>query len=343
MRRSGVSYHAAILFVLLLLTGCSPVRIIGIELLNPPPVMVDDTLQSLTLLNQSMDERFLNWKNDSLEKLLISRKMELDTVLLDSLASDTMLQVAAEKMFESGRFEVVIPFERDINSREWDTEMPWERVSSICTEFNTDGIAVLESFSQSLNTEFYSTYEYISPNITKPAYYGAVDLAYRTSWRIYNPQKEHTREILVSDTIYWDSYAYAIEEMYLQLPTIKEILVTGGIVAAESMTERICPQWVGAQRKLLNTGNKEIDKAMTLAMNGSWQEAHDLWENYTNVKGKERRSRIEFNLAVASEMLGELEKAIEWGIMSFHSNYKKRTEDYLRELGKRRAILNRVR
>ena len=47
---------------------------------------------------------------------------------------------------------------------------------------------------------------------------------------------------------------------------------------------------------------------------------------------KKIKSRAEYNLAVASELEGNVDQAIEWGLKSFYTQYDYRTEVYLKKL-----------
>jgi hypothetical protein len=65
------------------------------------------------------------------------------------------------------------------------------------------------------------------------------------------------------------------------------------------------------------------------------------WSKYTTVKSKVTRSKIEFNLALASEMTGNIDLAVEWALKSFKTRYTKAVEVYLKTLdNKRKALLN---
>jgi hypothetical protein len=330
-----------------LLSGCSAVRTVNIQLLQPPPAFVSDSIQSLTIFNRSMTPDFKNWDRDSLEQLLADRHLKLDTTLRDSIAADTVIQVAAHQLFNSGRFDVVIPKEQNLTNFLPSTLSPepldWNFVNTMCRNFNTDALLVLESFSEEVKTDFDSGYGQDYAGNLVETYYGALDLVYHSHWRLYDP-KEHNkmRTFTVSDTIYWDASGYTAQEMYDKLPSIKEALVEGGVVTGQDLARKIAPQWKDARRHLFVTGNKNIDKAVPLAKKGRWEAAQKIWEEYVNTGSKSRRSKVEFNLALANEMNGQIEKAIDWGVKSYKTYYRRQTDEYLRELGKRRKLLNKI-
>ena len=330
-----------------LLGGCSAVRTVNIQLLQPPPSYVPDSIQSLTVFNRSMTPDFKNWDRDSLEQLLSDRHLELDTTLRDSIAADTVIQVAAHQLFNSGRFDVVIPKEKNLTNFLPSTISPepldWEFVSTMCQNFNTDALLVLESFSEEVNTDFDSGYEQDFSGNMVETYYGALDLTYHSRWRLYDPKhRERIRTFDVTDTIFWDSYGYTAEEMYYKLPSIKEALIEGGVVTGQDLARKIAPQWKDARRHMFATGQKDIDKAIPLAEKGDWKAAQKIWEKYVDVGSKSRRSKVEFNLALANEMNGDIEEAIAWGVKSYKTYYRHQTDEYLRTLDKRRKLLNQI-
>ena len=97
------------LFIALIPYSCTSLRNISIEVAVLPQYPISEDIQSLVLLNRSMNGQFSNIRSDSLEKLLINKNMVLNTVFQDSIAADTVIQIAAKALCESGRFDVVVP------------------------------------------------------------------------------------------------------------------------------------------------------------------------------------------------------------------------------------------
>jgi hypothetical protein len=55
-------------------------------------------------------------------------------------------------------------------------------------------------------------------------------------------------------------------------------------------------------------------------------------------KSKSLKSKIEFNLALAYEMQGDLNEAIRWGGRSYNSFYRPVTYNYLKTLKERKSL-----
>jgi len=322
--------------------ACSSLKNIGIEVAVQPEYPIDDDIQSLALLNRSMTNRFTNHKNDSLEKILIKNKMLLDSVFQDSIATDTIIQVAAQALFESSRFDVVVPKERNIvrtDSEEILKPLNISFVNDICTDFKVDGVLVLESFAERLNTK------YGLKNLGQGAfeYNASTDITYFSEWRLYRPHDlKPVIRFQVGDSIFWREVNYSLEDVYKQMPLTKEALIGGGIAAGLKMSGYISPKWINQMRYYYLTGNKEIDAAVPLIQNNKWEEAADIWQKYALNPSKSIKSKVEFNLALAAEMNGDLDQAIEWGLKSFKTKYTKAVEVYVKTLDNKKKAQEKV-
>jgi len=271
----------------------------------------------------------------------------MDSVFQDSLASDTTIQVAARALFESGRFDVVVPKERNIFRNENDelpTTLNSRFIDDICKDFNVDAVLVLESFSEHLNTKYFMM---LGVGSIIEEYYAATDIDYKSEWRLYRPGNlKPAIRFAVSDSIFWKANSISLDDLFSQMPRTKEALAGGGIASGLKIADLISPGWVNQNRYYFITGNKEIDEAVPLIKNNRWEEANALWSKFVSVNSIKIRSKVEYNLALAAEMNGDIDLAIEWGLKSFKTRYSKAIEVYLKMLDdKRKAQLkdNKVR
>jgi len=328
-----------ILFVFIGLAtfSCSSLKIIGIEVAVQPEYPISEDIQSLVLLNRSLTSQFTNFKTDSLEKILVNNKMSLDTVFQDSIAADTVIQSAARALYESSRFDVVVPIERNIirtDNEEIVKPLNVSFINEICKDFNVDGVLVLESFAEQLKTKY--TLNAAGPYLNNE-FFAATDISYFSEWRLYRPQDlKPVIRFQIGDSIFWNAGSYSLEDVYKQMPRTKEALIGGGIAAGLKMAGYISPGWKNQIRYYYLTGKNEIDAAVPFIKNNKWEEAAEIWKKHTSNSSKTIRSKVEYNLALASEMIGDLDLAIEWGLKSFKSRYSKAIEVYLKTLDNKR-------
>ncbi|HEY3369244.1 MAG TPA: DUF6340 family protein, partial [Prolixibacteraceae bacterium] len=73
----------------------------------------------------------------------------------------------------------------------------------------------------------------------------------------------------------------------------------------------IVPTWAKVYRQTMSCNQVDFKKAAELAKKNNWDAASALWEQYTESTNKRYQMQALFNLAVASEMDGDIDGATE--------------------------------
>lgn len=307
-----------------------------IENARPAKEDLPSDIQSLTLMNRSMNNQFENYQEDSLQLYFYRQGFQLSKIVLDSTASDTTIRALAELLFESGRYDVVVPvernFKRDLTYEILPDTLSNLLVSQICNQYNTDALLVLERFSAKVMTDFSSEKHMDATTGANYSYYASQDLKYNAFFRIYKPgAKTLVKEFELIDTIYWESADYTQLRLFGKLPSIKQALTNAGIKIALDVDSKLSPTWFAEKRGYFVFDLKN-DKGQQLMNENRVAEAKAFWLEKAQSTNKKIRSRAEYNLALASELDGNIDQAIEWGLKSFYSNYQYQTELYLKKL-----------
>jgi len=332
----------SLLLLLFLFSSCSSsYKTLLIETARPSVQLLPEEISSLTLVNRGITGDFQNFNEDSLQQYFFTRGFDYDSVVLDSLAADTTLKALGELLFESGRYDVVIPEERYIDRNKAFYLMPesldWDEVSSLCNTFNTDALLVIERYYNKILTN----YSVFATPSGEPQYAKAqIDSKYDAVVKIYDPSRQKIiRQFAVDDTISWQDGDTSTKAIFSRMPTIKECLIQTGIQIALDIDERLSPKWVKESRIYFVINQNDMPRMTNFANDHKWQEAYDYWLGYANSEKASVKSKAEFNLALCSEMLGNLDQAIEWANKSYYTKYMQQTQNYLITLKKRKEIL----
>lgn len=315
--------------------SCHSLGKISIQVAAPSKNPISSDIQNIAILNRSLNINFTNVQGYAIDKILISNK-SFEKTFFDSIAADTAIKVAANAIFASQRFDVVIPMELNILRRDsLNLSEPLDSavINQLCKDFKVDGILILESFSEKINGDM----NWKESNYFQNLFSGVINLNYNLEWRLYQKQQSSpVFSFAVKDVIYWDSGRsyHSPREAYEKLPTIKDALIGGGIASGLDAANQICPKWVDEMRCYFITGNKEIDAAIPLIEENRWDEAKDHWTKYSSASNPSLRSKIEFNLALTEEMTGNMDLAVEWVNKSLKSKYSREAEDYLFNLSR---------
>ncbi|HAH22738.1 MAG TPA: hypothetical protein DCL77_03060 [Prolixibacteraceae bacterium] len=305
-----------------------------IETPRPAKEELPSDIQSITLMNRSLNNQFLMHREDSLQLYFYRNGYQLSAIVLDSMAADTTIRALAGLMFESGRYDVVVPIRRNFQR-----SLPYDSipdtlnpvlVSQLCRQYNTDALMVMEQFATKVMTD-YTEDRYVDRySGTNYSLYASLDLKYDALFRIYKPGSK-TREIKLSDTINWESDDITQLRLFSKLPTVKQALINAGIKIALDVDDKISPSWIPEKRGYY-VFNQKSDLGRRFINENNTDEAKTFWMDKAQSTNKKIRSRAEFNLALASELEGNVDQAIEWGLKSFYTQYDYRTEVYLKKL-----------
>ena len=94
------------------------------------------------------------------------------------------------------------------------------------------------------------------------------------------------------------------------MPDKKSAIALAAEVIGENYSKHILPAWAKVDRTIMQNGNPEFKKATKLAQTNHWDDACLIWHAQTTNSGKQKKVVALYNLALASEMNGDIDQAI---------------------------------
>ncbi|MCK3685017.1 DUF6340 family protein [Maribellus sp. YY47] len=334
--------------MLLMVTSCTTPKYITIEIPQKAKQELPERIQSLVLVNRTVDDSYTDTAADTLQNIFFKKGFDVDTVIHDRQSADTMLQALGQLLFESGRYDYVIPVDRFIDHEKnafLSETMPWNEVKELCDTFNTDAVLSVDMFTTRVITNFNRDTYY---NPADDAFYEMVKaqmaVVYETLFRIYDPSEDKViiREYQ-RDTLYWEDGAGSARELFSHFTTVKQGLSEAGIAAALDFSEKISTVWYREQRQILSDKDAQMTQAENLVNSNDWPSAMEIWKKVAaESSSKATKSKAAFNLAVAYELQGNVDEAIKWGLESYNTMFRQVTYDYLERLKLRRQELEKL-
>lgn len=323
------------------MVSCVPTKTLLVDIPLPARREVPSQVQSLTLVSPAVNHLYTGVTADSLQKMFYEKNFRMDTVIYDFQMADTTLKALGELLFESGRYDYVIPesrFSVPSSSSGLAKELSWDEVSRLCQTYRTDAVLSLDHLKTRVITDYGTWY---SPSAG--TYYNAatasMKIYYEALFRMYDPagKKIHIRQF-ISDTLYWEDHDLSSRDLFRRLTPVKQALSETGIVMALELTEMIGARWRPEERHYFKSGNAGLQEANQLAAQGQWEEAISRWEKTAEEAGsRSLKSKALFNAAVGYEMSGDIDRAIELALQSYREMYRPLTYEYLEILEKRKT------
>ncbi|MFO7790070.1 MAG: DUF6340 family protein, partial [Bacteroidales bacterium] len=76
--------------------------------------------------------------------------------------------------------------------------------------------------------------------------------------------------------------------------------------------------------------------------NGEWKKAASIWKKYTDSNDNKLAARANYNMAVAAEIQGNIDAAIEWAKQSLELDDSHKTKSYINLLHKRKQDFRKL-
>ena len=108
---------------------------------------------------------------------------------------------------------------------------------------------------------------------------------------------------------------------------IKMVVNNSATQVGQFFCTKIIPTWIPADRMYYTSNNANMLQAEKFALNGDWLKAAEIWNKQTKSKNMLIVAEASYNMALACEMAGKTDVAIDWLIRSC-SILKKNSYDH---------------
>lgn len=327
----------SILISLAILASCKPAA--RIQVLQPAQLIIPEHIQKIVLIDRSKPSNgFLS----NIESLLTGEDYQQDKEgrtkamngLKDILANTPRFQTSL-----SG-----IELEGSSGGRSFMPPLPWYEIETILAKYNGDAVVAIEMFDSDIQSTTTSRIvkekDKDGKEISKIVYEGKRKGKINLGWRFYDPKNRQiidefkdTDEIEISSSGA-PSQALAISNLQKSYEIIRNLAATMGT----KYGKRIAPVWITLARSYFKTvkdNNKEkFAQAARYADSGEWLKAETIWEKIAEGRSSSA-GKATYNLAVAAEVNGQLNLALQLARDAYTQFNEKKAKSYIRILERR--------
>jgi len=302
-------------------TGCSPVKKITTDVLEPAEIAFPDDIFSLGYL---MDEPRLVVNTRANRKAKVDARQEFWTGLMDVAVNSPRFNPRSLRLIE---------YSNDTLSAD---TLAWEQVEQITDSLDLDALAVFHRFSFSDSLKRQVVYEFESSS-----YYFIYAINARVHWRIYAPRSRRIiNEYTYKEEYIWESASPYEREAIRNLVDLDRAFQLAAYWAGYDSGHILFPYWEEKERFYYGKGSRNFRQARDHVEDKNWEKAIELWKKSFNRGSEELARRASFNIAFACEMMGKIELALEWANKAQEIQYTPRVEKYIQTLRERRQKLD---
>lgn len=317
---SSLLYRFTLSVTVALLSSCSSMLFTSIDILRPAKVTFPTDVTNVVLVNNSVAQS-PDYGHTIQELNQREQKVSIPT---DSLSIFT-LAALAEGMVEKEFFSSVSLEPTSINTGNYfNVPAPPERekVQESATRNRAEGVVSLNRILVNDKQGLVFDQEY---NL----FIGYLEAIYETHWSIHFPLKNQIYTYTVKDTVYWESESYSRLRAVQGLPDRKNALIDGALIVGEKSVNRFIPWWDKVDRYFFTSSRNALKSGMDSVYHKNWKGAITTWElGLKSTSITKAKAQLSHNLAVAYEIIGDLEQAkaysdqsLEYFLLGFSANY----------------------
>jgi len=320
--------------LVLLASSCSKYGYVSLSYPIEPMVYLPENIQSIAIVNRSLTDE--EQKDARVLESIVSTEIGSDF-----LASDACIKGVYDAVASFPEAELVIPTElrmKGTGTRELPDLLDWEDVAEICKKEGADALLVLETFDSNTDLLAQVATEQLGSVLAtgklKASPPAQVRMNVSAYWRLYDPVNQR---IL-------DQYQH---NSYMSFNTVAGIpppdaLPRTAYDAGRAYIERFLPGAYRVKRRLYKRTSGPAKHAFKAGYRrtevANWTGAMEIWEPLTEDPRRKTAGRACLNVAVAHEVLGNTEPALDWAQKSYEWYKDKLGRDYSKVLIRRKNI-----
>jgi hypothetical protein len=324
-----------LIIVALTISGCSKYGYVSLNYPKAPQVYLPDDVHFIAVVNRSLVE-----EEDANDKIIESIATS-EIAGSDRLASDECIKGVYDAVKGMEGTELIIPEQVELygtGTREMPELLDWDLVAGICEKEGTDALLVLETFDSNtdllLSTATKQVAAILSTGSPKPIMPGQVKMNVVCYWRLYDPG---TKSII--DQYQHTSYmTFHLNEGMLPPHALPEAAYAAGV----DYIQRFLPSFYVVRRDLYKrtsgSAKRQFKAGYRRAEVANWEGAMEVWDGMTDHNKRKTAGRACLNMAVANEVLGHTDLALEWAKKSYEFYKDKLGRSYSNVLLLRRNI-----
>ncbi len=318
---SGCSSEFAILF------ENPSMNELEIEVFKPAKVTIPYEIYQLLVVAAAKDDKEFFTKVRHFKKRSIDSEYRLETVYrFNNSPLDSMTSAFQSILEEQDRYLLVNT--EPIRYQLKENKKNWEQLKALCEKHNTDAIVYLNDFN----------YDYTIYENSDAFNYKTIDYILKLSlnWRLMNPYEKEildTKTTKASDS--WTETGNINLNVKSFIRESNDYLASFAKNMAYEYGRRISPVWQPETRYYYTSGPPEFNMANEYAENNEWEKAREIWRKYYQSDNFVTAKHAAYNLALANEILGNLDKAYELAKIS-EQKYKDARAKYYAELLEKR-------
>ena len=324
------------IFIVLVLASCSTSYVL-VDVQRPADITINNDIKNVVIVNRSRPSK-VNLAENIVEGIVSGERVGADKKGAEYCVMGLSNMLSNSERFNlknSGDIEL-----KGTGTSSFPAPLAWSEVRSICGSYDADALLVLETFDSDSRTlvgaPVTRNRKVKGVRVKEVSYPATLIMEIQSGWRIYDVNtKLIVDENKFTELKEFSAFGVSPEDAIVNLPSKRRAIKESGLFAGQQYGFRISPVWVKKNR-IYYSGKLDLFKeAKKHIKKGDWNSAIDIWISLVESSDVKISRKAAFNMALASEVKGGLDTAIEWAKKSKGLG-ERRASSYINMLYKRK-------
>ncbi len=323
--------------VLLLLSSCK-MSYVSINAMRPADITVSEHIQKVTVAERIKPAKGYKLAN-AVEGILSGEGLFEDREAAPEAVSGLVNALVTTPRFKC----TIMPGELlGTGGSILPPALGWDEVKRICYENNSDALITLDIFDSDQSTSIIEgTRETKNKEgVVKkvPEFTAQMNITVTCGWRIYDTLTQTiVDEARNVDSKMFEAKGDTRRAAEMGLPLKREAVKQTGYYSGNKYGSRISPSWIVLTRTYYKKGTDNFVMAKRFVRSQNWDSAAEAWKKELNNPNKKLGGYAAYNMALASEIQGKIDLAIDWADKAYEDYGNKKANYYAAQLRARKA------
>lgn len=324
------------LLVVVGLCACSTSSVV-VNIQRPADITIAQDIQNVVIVNRSRPSKH-NLAGNIVEGLVTGEGIGSDRKGAEYCITGLSNMLASSERFvlkNAGGMEL-----KGTGTSSFPIPLDWNQVKSICGSYDGDALLVLETFDSDsrmvVGAPVTRNRKVKGVRRKEILYPATLIMNIESGWRIYDVNKQRiVDENKFTEIKEFSAMGHTPDEAIMNLPSKRRAIKDAGLFAGRQYGFRISPIWIKVNRLYYSGKFDELKSAKKYIKQGDWDSAIEIWMPLTSDNDMKLARRSAFNMALASEIKGGLNAAIDWAKKAQELGEKK-AYNYINVLNRRK-------
>ncbi len=308
---------------------------VNLTLVRPSEIRLPEHIRTIALIDRTLQD---DTPQNIIEQTLTGEYFRQDEQAVFQAAEGFIEACAGLEKYLTVRTSE--RYLSDGNASSFPSAMEWTGISEICERHQADAVLSVEIF----DTDFIMTNMPVKLEDAGANETGLPKLQYNASGiavidfgvRLYDPStKTILDEYRTTCRMNFQSRGTSLQAAINQMIDKTSAINQASYDAGYRYAQRITPTYFVATRYFYDRPKRVLGTGVRKSEVADWQGAMNSWMKVIDTGSERQAGRAAYNIAVAYEVLGDLEKAREWASRSYTDYRDKRADDYYKLLSDR--------